>query len=66
MTYLNNMQAARQGQPQPPGQVEGPGTAAMEGANEGMDMILWASAQGRALAKLQIYSTMAKQVNDQQ
>ncbi|RSZ61078.1 hypothetical protein HF313_16570 [Massilia atriviolacea] len=30
------------------------------------DLIRWAAAQGQALSKLQIFSTMAKQVNEQQ
>jgi hypothetical protein len=60
MTYLNNpMQhlpaPARSGASEWP---SAPGGDA--------DMIRWAAAQGQALSKLQIFSTMAKQVNEQQ
>ncbi len=33
---------------------------------QGADDILWAMAQGRALTKLQTFSSMAKRLNDQQ
>jgi len=33
---------------------------------ESMDNLLWATAQGLALAKLKVFHTMAKSVNDQQ
>ncbi len=35
-------------------------------AADGLDLTMWAMAQGHALSKLQIMSTMAKQVNEQQ
>lgn len=35
-------------------------------AGDDADLIRWAAAQGQALSKLQIFSTMAKQVNEQQ
>jgi hypothetical protein len=34
--------------------------------NQAVDQALWASAQGNALAKLKIFHTMAKSINDQQ
>ncbi|CDG82284.1 hypothetical protein [Janthinobacterium agaricidamnosum] len=39
-----------------------PNTAPPQGAED----ILWAMAQGRALTKLQTFSSMAKRLNDQQ
>lgn len=35
-------------------------------AEEAMDFQLWTSAQATSLAKLKVFHTMAKQVNDQQ
>lgn len=35
-------------------------------AEESMDFMLWTSAQATSLAKLKVFHTMAKQVNDQQ
>ena len=57
-TYINN----RLRQPAPPAA----GHAPQQAAAEGSDLILWAAAQNQAISQLQIYSTMAKQVNDQQ
>jgi hypothetical protein len=57
-TYINN----RLRQPPPPAAGNSPQQAAAEGS----DLILWAAAQNQAISKLQILTTMAKQVNDQQ
>jgi hypothetical protein len=42
------------------------GPMTSQAAGEGSDMILWAAAQGQAISKLQVFSTMAKQINEQQ
>lgn len=34
--------------------------------NDAFDNLMWASAQGNALAKLEIFHKMAKSLNDQQ
>ena len=36
-----------------------------ERTKESIDHIQWASAQGLALSKLQVFSAMAKKINDQ-
>ena len=60
MTYLNNRTQ------QLPSQAGG-GNAERPAAPGGdADLVRWAAAQGQALSKLQIFSTMAKQVNEQQ
>ncbi|PHV06649.1 hypothetical protein CSQ96_14950 [Janthinobacterium sp. BJB412] len=59
MIYLNN---GRQQLPVQAGDKMERGAAAGDDA----DLIRWAAAQGQALSKLQIFSTMAKQVNEQQ
>lgn len=58
MTYLNNRM-----QPLP---AQAGAGAPPVGAGGDADLIRWAAAQGQALSKLQIFSTMAKQVNEQQ
>ncbi|MET3133321.1 hypothetical protein AAKU55_003611 [Oxalobacteraceae bacterium GrIS 1.11] len=58
MTYINTRQ--QQAAPAPAS------APSPQGGVQGADMILWAAAQSEALSKLQIFSTMAKQVNDQQ
>jgi hypothetical protein len=35
-------------------------------AAEASELLLWATAQGASLAKLKLFNTMAKSVNDQQ
>ncbi|NHZ32675.1 MULTISPECIES: hypothetical protein [Massilia] len=60
MTYLNNRS---QHLPAPPRSGAGEWSSAAGGD---ADLIRWAAAQGQALSKLQIFSTMAKQVNEQQ
>jgi len=35
------------------------------GTEESIDNISWASAQGLALSKMQVYGAMAKKINDQ-
>ncbi|MFB9241739.1 hypothetical protein IV454_18870 [Massilia antarctica] len=60
MTYLNN-RAQQLSAPAGPNQAEWPAAPAGDA-----DLIRWAAAQGQALSKLQIFSTMAKQVNEQQ
>jgi hypothetical protein len=37
-----------------------------DSADESMDFMLWTSAQATSLAKLKVFHTMAKQINDQQ
>jgi hypothetical protein len=61
MTYLNSL-AQQQAEPAPRRAATERGQAAGGDA----DLIRWAAAQGQALSKLQIFSTMAKQVNEQQ
>ncbi|UOD29645.1 hypothetical protein INH39_30385 [Massilia violaceinigra] len=60
MTYLN------QRMQQLPGQANGPALERPVSLGNEADLVLWAAAQGQALSKLQIFSTMAKQVNEQQ
>ena len=40
--------------------------AAQQGSKEAMEFQLWVSQQAHQLAKLKIFHTMAKSVNDQQ
>jgi hypothetical protein len=60
MTYLNNRIQ------QLPGQAGSAPIDRPKGLGGEADLVLWAAAQGQALSKLQIFSTMAKQVNEQQ
>jgi hypothetical protein len=41
-------------------------SAAQQGSAQAMEFQLWVSQQATSLAKLKIFSTMAKSVNDQQ
>lgn len=65
MTYLNNRTPQ-----QLPGRAGDAGPAAgtdrPSAPGGDADLLRWAAAQSQALSKLQIFSTMAKQVNDQQ
>lgn len=40
--------------------------AAQAGANQAVEFQMWVSQQATSLAKLKIFSTMAKNINDQQ
>lgn len=62
MTYIQNRM---QQQAQPVANSPA-GAMTSQAAGEGSDMVLWAAAQSQALSKLQIFSTMAKQINEQQ
>jgi hypothetical protein len=42
------------------------GDAAQQGAAQAMEFQLWVSQQASSLAKLKIFNTMAKTINDQQ
>lgn len=42
------------------------GQSAQHGAAQAMEFQLWVSQQATSLAKLKIFNTMAKSVNDQQ
>lgn len=42
------------------------GEAAQQGAAQAMEFQLWVSQQASSLAKLKIFNTMAKSINDQQ
>ncbi|AKU24955.1 hypothetical protein MJ904_08740 [Massilia sp. MB5] len=42
------------------------GRAAQQGAAEAMEFQLWVSQQATSLAKLKVFNTMAKTINDQQ
>jgi len=42
------------------------GASAQQGAHEAMEFQLWVSQQSTSLAKLKIFNTMAKSINDQQ
>jgi hypothetical protein len=47
--------------------AKNPHVGAIKGAaSESMDFMAWTSAQASSLAKLKIFHTMAKQINDQQ
>ncbi|MFS2008022.1 hypothetical protein ACEN9F_30885 [Duganella sp. CT11-25] len=60
MTYLNNRTQ------QLPAQAGGGAIERPTAPGGDADLVRWAAAQGQALSKLQIFSTMAKQVNEQQ
>lgn len=68
-SYLNSMQQSGNLQPgkamartltDPLGQT------AQQGAAQAMEFQLWVSQQATSLAKLKIFNTMAKSINDQQ
>jgi hypothetical protein len=59
MTYLDNI--TRPGQLQP----ARPGESIEMAATEGVDQMKWASQQALALSKLQMFSALAKKINDQ-
>lgn len=42
------------------------GASAQHGAQQAMEFQLWVSQQATSLAKLKIFNTMAKSINDQQ
>lgn len=42
------------------------GDTAQQGAAQAMEFQLWVSQQASSLAKLKIFNTMAKSINDQQ
>jgi hypothetical protein len=68
-TYLNALGPAGEPRPGPAmaRTVADPlGQAAQQGAAQAMEFQLWVSQQATALAKLKIFNTMAKSVNDQQ
>ena len=51
----------------PTGRFDSPmARAAQQSAAEGTEFLLWVSKQATSLAKLKVFHSMAKQVNDQQ
>lgn len=68
-TYLNAKAGVATAQPGPAmaRTVTTPlGDAAQHGAAQAMEFQLWVSQQASSLAKLKIFNTMAKSINDQQ
>lgn len=68
-SYLNakgNMSTAQPGNAMARTAATPSGEAAQQGAAQAMEFQLWVSQQASSLAKLKIFNTMAKSVNDQQ
>ncbi|HWW08235.1 hypothetical protein [Collimonas sp.] len=70
-TFQSKIASGSNGYPAPdnPGARSG-GSAMIQGAQQGsaeaMEFQLWVSQQATSLAKLKIFNTMAKSINDQQ